>query len=166
VSTAQDRSIEIEPIDMGQIFSPECILTISSREDKAFVLTSLVELLARKGRLPRQNVDGIVSGLLERERLGTTGLGKGLALPHLRSRALREIIAAVGVAPAGVDFKSLDRAPTRLIVLVLSPFEEREKHLEVMGRLATLLSDKTLQYSLQIPRSPNALLRFLGVNNL
>ena len=56
----------------------------------------------------------------------------------------------------------MDGQPTRLIILIVSPFTERQTHGMIMGRLAALLTDKTWQYSVQIPRSPEALFRFLG----
>ncbi len=149
-------------LDLTAIFSPDTIVTIPPGAGKSEVLGSLVESLARAGRLPRESVEAVTAALQERERYGTTGLGKGLALPHLRSRAVPDFAGAIGVAPTGVDFHSLDGLPTRLIVLLLSPFAERAAHVEIMGRLATLLSDKTLQYSVQLPRSPEALFRFLG----
>ena len=57
----------------------------------------------------------------------------------------------------------MDGQPARLIILIISPFAERQPHGQIMGRLATLLSDKTWQYSVQIPRSPEALFRFSGI---
>lgn len=148
--------------DLKSVFSPDCIVTIPRYAEKSEVLSSLVKSLACAGQLPWQSVVGVIEALQERERFGTTGLGNGLALPSLRTRSIVDFAGAVGIAPAGVDFRSLDGLPTRLIILLLSPLDQREKHAEIMTRLATLLSDNTLQYSVQLPRSPEALFRFLG----
>lgn len=162
MTVARHQSIARTPIDLAKVFSPETIVSIPRGTAKLDVLTKLVQSLAHARRVPRENVRHIVDALHARERSATTGLGKGLALPHLRCREVSEFSGAIGVAPAGVDFDSLDRQPTRLIILVLSPFDRRETHTEIMARLAKLLSDKTLQYSVQLPRSPEALFRFLG----
>lgn len=150
------------PLNWSRIVAPECVLTLPGGCGKEKVLTLLVESLAQAGRLESELVPIVVEELLARERIGTTGLGRGLALPHLRSRQVTDFLGAVGLAPAGVEFHSLDGQPTRLIILIVSPFAERETHGEIMGRLATLLTDKTWHYSVQIPRSPEALFRFLG----
>lgn len=162
MNTTQDDSVAETRVDLTSIFSRECIVRVPRFAEKSEVLASLVKSLAQAGRVPWDKVDGITDALMERERYGTTGLGKGLALPHLRSREVADVVGAIGIAPTGIDFNSLDERPTRLIILVLSPFDQREQHLDIMARLAMLLSDKTLQYSMQVPRSPEALFRFLG----
>jgi len=162
MKATENPSIAKPAVDLATVFSRETIVTIPPYAQKSEVLASLVKSLARAEWFPWENAAGIVHALLERERYGTTGLGKGLALPHLRCREIGDFVGAIGVAPNGIDFHSLDGLPTRLIILLLSPFDQRAKHTEVMGRLATLLSDKTLQYSVQLPRSPEALFRFLG----
>jgi mannitol/fructose-specific phosphotransferase system IIA component (Ntr-type) len=156
---------EPEAVDLSAIFSGDTIELIPPRTGKLQVLQQLVGALARMGKVSRESVEPLTEALMERERLGTTGMGKGLALPHLRSPLVNGYVGVVGVAREGIDFESLDGEPTRLVILLLSPFESREGHARIMGRLATLLSDKTLQYSLQVSRTVEALrtlLRFTG----
>lgn len=162
MNALEDHSVADSPVDMAAVFSRESIVTIPRDAEKRQVLGILVKSIARVGRISRESVDGILEALHEREQHSTTGLGKGLALPHLRNREVKDFAGAIGVAPTGVDFDSTDGLPTRLVILLLSPFDQREKHTEIMARLATLLSDKTLQYSVQLPRLPEALFRFLG----
>ncbi len=144
---------------------PDSVVTLPTDAGKGEVLAFMVEALAAKGRLSNELVPAVTAALTRRERLGTTGLGHGFALPHLRRREVTEFTGLIGVAAAGIDFGSLDGLPTRVVILVLSPFERRAQHVEILGRLATIFSDKTLQYSVRIPRSPDALLRLLGIKN-
>lgn len=153
----QNQPVAKLPVDLARVFSRETIIAIPRSAEKSEVLTKLVQSLANAGRFPCASVSSVVEALRARERAGTTGLGKGLALPNLRCREVAESAGAIGVAPAGVDFDSLDGQPTRLILLVLSPFDKREKHAQIMARLAKLLSDKTLQYAVQFPRAPRGL---------
>jgi len=162
MSTPEDGSIARPPADLAVVFPRDTIVTIPADTGKSAVLTRLVKSLEHAGWLPGESVDGVIKALQERERHGTTGLGKGLALPHLRCREMTNFVGAIGIAATGVDFDSLDGLPTRLIILLLSPFEQRARHMEIMGRLARLLSNKTLQYSVQQSRSPEVLFRFLG----
>lgn len=148
-------------IDLRAIFWAECFQTIPTRTDKKTVLHQLVSSLATSKRIAWDGVDDIVNALLERERTGTTAMGNGLALPNLRTQTVDEFMGAVAVAPAGLDFDSLDGQPTRLIILLLSPLEEREVHCELMGRLARLIHNRTLQHSVRDTRSPESLFRIL-----
>jgi len=149
--------------DLLGFLTPERVVAVPANLTKQEVLTLLVTTLADQGQIPSWLVGKFSAALLKRERLGTTGLGRGIALPHWRSSELEDFAGLIGVAREGIDFEALDGLPTRLVILVLSPFGQRERHLAILGRLATLLSDRTLQYSVQFPRSPQALLQFLGI---
>jgi mannitol/fructose-specific phosphotransferase system IIA component (Ntr-type) len=148
--------------DLGSIFTPACVEYFPDGTTKPRALRRLVDSLVRDRRIPADKADSISDALIERERLGTTGMGKGLALPHMRSRNVEVFAGAIGVAPEGIDFNSLDGTPTRLVILLISPFEQRQQHSYLMAKLAMLMSDRTLQYSLQVERTPASLLTFLG----
>ena len=150
-----------ETVPLRSIFSTDCVLTISRDTDKSRAIRQLVERLAATGKLPQSEVDRVVDGLIERERLGTTAVGKGLAIPHLRTGTVGRSVGAIGVAPEGIEFESLDGLPTRLVILLLSPSERRQQHTETLGRIARLFCDGTLQYRVQIPRTAEALFSFL-----
>ena len=152
------------PVSLTVNFSPELVVQMDSGTSKPEALRQLIATLANAGRVDPEHEDALVEILLARERAATTAMGKGLAFPHLRSTLVAGFCGAIGVAPHGIDFDSLDRVPTRLILLTLSPFEARAKHSEILGRLCSLLSDHTLQYSLQTPRPAEELLTFLGLN--
>lgn len=147
---------------LSYVFREDCIIRIAEGSDKSTVLRRLVDVLADSGRTSDAVTEPLAAELMERERVGTTGIGKGLAFPHLRTRLVDDFVGAIGVAPQGVEFASLDGRPAHLIVLLLSPFERREEHHEIMSRLASLLGNGTLQYSLQVPRRPQELFHLLG----
>jgi mannitol/fructose-specific phosphotransferase system IIA component (Ntr-type) len=77
--------------------------------------------------------------LLEREKLGCTGLGNGLAIPHCKLGGLEGVLVAVGIVHSGVDFRSLDGRPVRLILLVLSPADSPAGHLQALARISRLV---------------------------
>jgi mannitol/fructose-specific phosphotransferase system IIA component (Ntr-type) len=151
-----------DKVDLHTIFPPGCVEMIPAETSKSMAIKMLVESLVKSRRLHRTSLGSVVEALIEREKYGTTALGKGLAFPHMRSRGVSEATGVIGYAPWGVNCDSLDGQPTRLILMVLSPFDQAQRHNEIMARIASLMSDKTLQYSLQIRRSPASLRRFLG----
>ena len=77
--------------------------------------------------------------LVEREKLGCTGLGNGIAIPHCKLAALESVLLAVGISRGGVDFHALDGRPVRLIFLVLSPAEAPAGHLQALARISRLV---------------------------
>jgi mannitol/fructose-specific phosphotransferase system IIA component (Ntr-type) len=150
-----------ETLSLRSVFSTDCILTIGRGIDKSSAIRQLVERLGATGKLRQGEIDNVTNALIDRENLGTTGMGKGLAIPHLRTKAVTDPAGAIGIAPEGIDFQSLDGAPTRLVVLLLSPPSRGREHGEILGKIARLLCDRTLQYRVQIPRAPEELFSFL-----
>jgi PTS system fructose-specific IIA component/PTS system nitrogen regulatory IIA component len=152
-----------EAVPLTSVFSADCVQTLAPDADKNSVLRQLVGSLVAAHKVSCEHGETVIAALAEREQLGTTGLGKGIAIPHLRTDAVDECVGAIGVAPEGIDFKSLDGSPTRLVFLVLSPSDRQQEHVAILSRLARLFCDRTLQYWVQIPRTARELFAFLGL---
>lgn len=157
---ASDESIATG-IPLASVFSPECIVQIPGGATKQEVLQQLLRSLTNAGLLSQTEVPTILARLMERERVGSTALGKGLAIPHLRINSVDQFVGAIGLAPDGIDFKSLDGASTKLVLLVLGPYKERERHFELMGRLSAVLRDKTTLWFLQGRRTAEEVFEYL-----
>jgi PTS system nitrogen regulatory IIA component len=101
--------------------------------DRSGVIRELVEVLAAAKRIEPSAVKGIVQSIVTRERTrGTTGFGKGVAVPHVKVEGLAHIVASVGRSSAGIDFGSLDGQPVYSVFLIVSPAEQPEEHLRAM----------------------------------
>ncbi|HEY3169372.1 MAG TPA: PTS sugar transporter subunit IIA [Thermoanaerobaculia bacterium] len=83
--------------------------------------------------------EGLVARLLERERMGSTGLGAGLAIPHCKVRDLSDVVLAVGVSRSGIDFHAADAQPVTLVFLVLSPADAPAVHLQALARISRVI---------------------------
>lgn len=92
--------------------------------------------------------------LLERERLGSTGLGAGIAIPHCKLRELRDVVLAVAMSGPGVDFHSADGIPVSLIFLILSPADMPALHLQALARISRVLRRPGVADRLRVARSP------------
>ena len=113
-----------------------------------------------------ENEHGIERGkvfdsLFARERLGSTGLGQSVAIPHGRIKGLREAIAAVIRVSTPIPFDAPDGQPVRLLVFLLVPEHATEEHLEILSELAELLSDAAIRETLLTGEDPAALHRVL-----
>lgn len=120
--------------------SREGVVADLAGKDKKSVLGELAEALAGTGRVP--SVSAAVQVLLERERLGSTGIGEGIAIPHGKLKELDEVIAAFGRSREGVDFDSMDGAPVHLFFLLLAPESSASAHLKALARISRLLKDR------------------------
>jgi nitrogen PTS system EIIA component len=91
------------------------------------------------------NAEHLVSVLLDRERLGTTAIGEGIAIPHGKLPGLKNVVAVFGRSPQGIDCQSLDGLPTRLFFLLVAPEEAAGVHLKALARVSRLLKDKAFR---------------------
>jgi len=101
--------------------------------DRDAALRELATALAKAGALPESAVDEIVAALIKRERNGSTGFGKGLAVPHVKHAQVKRIAGTIGRSAAGIDFAALDHQPVFTIFLLLSPENEPQQHLQAMN---------------------------------
>lgn len=135
------------------------ILSGSEVTSKKRLLESLGELLAEAAT--GLNADAVFERLLERERLGSTGLGHGIALPHAR---VDDVIAPVGAfiqLRAGVEFDAIDDRPVDLAFALLVPQEADERHLQLLAGLAEMFNQEALRNRLRNARSSAELLATL-----
>ena len=103
------------------------------------VIQELVKSLAGAGALPEDAVEEVVAALIKREENGSTGFGKGVAVPHVKHPKIKKMAGTVGRSAGGVDFAALDHQPVFSIVLLLSPDNQPQQHLQAMNIIFTNL---------------------------
>ncbi len=102
-----------------------------------------------------------LESILKRERRMSTGVGKGVALPHGLSDSVKEVAMVMGISPEGIDFKAVDGALCHILVLLISPASEPDKHLKLLSRITKLLSDGKLRSALMEAGTPEEVLEIL-----
>lgn len=107
--------------------------------DRDGALRELVTSLAAAGALPADTVDEVVAALIKREQNGSTGFGKGVAVPHVKHPKVAKMAGTVGRSAKGIDFAALDNQPVYTIVLLLSPENQPQQHLNAMNIVFTNL---------------------------
>lgn len=128
---------------------------------KEAAIASLLNALAVNGRIPIEREREVLESILQRERVASTGIGNGLAIPHAKSRWADRLGIAVGVSHAGIDFGSIDGQPVRVVVLAVGPPSATAEHLAVMRALATVAKDGKRVQKLAAVRHRRELLAFL-----
>lgn len=109
-------------------------------KNKAEVIEELVEILVKNKRITDKK--NAIKTLLEREELGSTGVGQGVAIPHGKSNTVKELIGALGISKAGINFDALDGERVHLFFLLLAPDGVGGTHLKALARISSLLKDK------------------------
>lgn len=129
-------------MNLGALISPQRIACETQADTKQRVLGLLSELLANAE--PQLRVSDIYASLLQRERAGSTGLGRGVSLPHGRPKGCRQAAGAFIKLARGVDFGAPDRQPADLVFALLVPEHFSDEHLQILACLAEMFSDRAL----------------------
>jgi nitrogen PTS system EIIA component len=128
-------------MNMLQIVRRECVAAGAAAADKAGIIRKIAELCAASPALNGISADEIEKGLLEREALGSTGFGRGIAIPHCRLDDAREFVVGVVSVPEGVEFDSMDGGDVRLLVFIVGPSENSSDHIKVLSTISRILSE-------------------------
>ena len=113
------------------------------------------ELVTPAAKLAGASHDELVRVLLERERLGSTGIGGGIGIPHGKLRGLPSLILGFGLSRQGVDFESMDGRPAHIFFLLLTPEDSAGLHLKLLARLSRLLKNDTFKRRLMEASAPD-----------
>lgn len=122
---------------LGALTRPELIFPDLPAADRAEVLRAFAERVAGQGLV--KSGEELFQRLWEREQLGSTGIGSGVAIPHCKLQGLARGIVAVGMVPEGVDFGAPDGRPVKVLFLVVSPSASPAEHLQVLAAISRWL---------------------------
>ena len=109
--------------------------------DKEDAIRQLVGALAAAKAIPKAKTDAVLKEVVERERSASTGIGRGVGIPHARSAHVKQIVLAIGRIPRGIEFGSVDAERVRLVLLLVSPKEGNDAHLAAMKSIVTIARD-------------------------
>jgi len=141
------------------IVSPGGVVDNLRAETKEGVLREMSEVVAAS--IPSLSAQSLTSILMDRESLGSTGIGDGVAIPHGKVPGLTHLAAVIGRSRAGVQFHSLDGKPAHLFFLVVAPEQSAGMHLKALARISRLLKDTRFRRSLLDARDADDLRRIL-----
>lgn len=113
----------------------DAILPQLKAEGRDPAINEMIDALVEAGACPADLRDELVKLILDREKHGSTGFGKGVAVPHVKHERIEKMAAAVAVSPNGVDFNALDKEPVYSIFLLLSPKDRPDEHLQAMENI-------------------------------
>jgi fructose-specific phosphotransferase system IIA component len=114
--------------------------------DKESAINEIVAMLVKQQKI-KTSIEA-VDTLMQREKLGSTGIGQGVAIPHCRCDIVKEQVAVLAISKGGVEFNSLDGSPVNIIFLLIGPADAAGEHLQTMAKISRILKDKILREAL------------------
>lgn len=119
----------------------QAVTAALTADTKEGVIREMVKSLLDAGKLDPAEHDGIIKAILKREELGSTGIGRGVAVPHTKHASVKKLVGAVAVSHEGVDFDSLDGEKVYLFFMLISPHDRPSDHLRALENVSRQLRD-------------------------
>jgi nitrogen PTS system EIIA component len=141
-------------VKITDFLSRETIVPELASRDKNAALEEMADYLGSTHRL---NKDKVLKVLLERERISTTAIGEGVAIPHGKLNGVERVVGVFARSPEGIDFASLDGAPTHLFFVLVAPENAAADHLKALARISRLLKDEAFRRRLMAGQSSQEL---------
>lgn len=144
---------------LADVIKKEYVIPDLKSGDKNGLLHEMVVYLSDKES--GLDKDKLYKALLEREKLGTTGIGHGVAIPHGKLKGFKKIMVCFGRSMKGVDFSSMDRMPVHLFFLIIAPENSAAAHLKLLACISRLLKNQDFRDKLMKTKSPSEIYRLI-----
>jgi len=149
---------------ISELLTDELINLNLSSKNKEDVFGELADMVHRAKKVSDR--DAFLRSLMKRENLESTGIGKGLAIPHARTDTVEGVVMAFARSERGVDFQSLDKKPAHLIFLIASPEREKSIYIKVLARTSRLLRNDKFRQQLMKASSPEEVIQLIEKNEI
>jgi len=147
---------------LADIIAKEAIIADLQSKDRDGVIKEMVDKLVEAGKLGAKEAPEIIKSIIKREKQGSTGFGKGVAVPHVKHPGSKSLVATIGRSSSGIDFAALDRAPVYIVVLLLSPPENPEEHLQAMETIFRHLQRDNFRKFLRQAQNVNQIIELIN----
>jgi len=147
---------------LGDIIPEGGIIDDLKALDKETVIKEMVQALVKTGRIEESTSGKVIKALMDREELGSTGIGAGVAVPHAKHDSINDLVGAFGRSNKGINFDALDGEPVHILFLLLSSKNASGAHLEALAYISRLVRDEKFVKFLREAKDVAALRELLG----
>jgi fructose-specific phosphotransferase system IIA component len=145
---------------LTQVLQTNCVKVPVEGGDKDAVITELIDLLEASGALMDRDV--ALEAVLTRERIQSTGTGAGIAIPHGKCNAVKEVVMAIGIASEPIEFESIDGQPVKILFLLVSPADQTGPHIQALAAISKLMVNEQFRHKLEQADCADDVYRFLS----
>lgn len=142
---------------LSEILTYQALIPELRADTRDGVVQELLDVLAQADRINPQDQQQILQALIDREANGSTGFGKGVAVPHCQHQAVKKTALAIGCSTGGLDFNALDKEPVYSVLLLLSPANDHDRHLQAMELIFRHLQRASFRKDLRQVNSKEAI---------
>jgi len=146
---------------LSKLFSTKQIIDRLQSNIKNKAIKEIIETLTVQGVLPKEYAQSVYRAVLKREKVGSTGVGKGIAIPHAKIKTLGKTVAALARSKEGLEFNSVDGEKVFLLFFILSPPKDEAQHLEVLRWVSDVARDADYRRFLREAKSREEMLSIL-----
>lgn len=127
-------------MNISDVVCSKAVIAGLESDKRDDVISDLTSALVSAGKIPKSRLSDIVNAIIHREGEASTGIGKGVAVPHVKHKSVKKAVAAIGISRNGIDFSSLDKQPVYTVILLVSPLESR-LHIQAMETIFARLQN-------------------------
>ena len=138
-------------MNLNDLLTKEVVKIPLVGEEKTQIIEEMVDVLHAAGCT--ENRDLVLNAVLDRERVMSTGMGDGIAIPHAKTDGVKNLVAAFGITKQNIDFQSIDDKPVRIVFLLVGPTDQTGPHLKALSRISRLMHRKEFRDQLALARS-------------
>jgi len=146
--------------------SPQAVKIGLEAREKKEAIQEMLKILVSAGALKEKDLPVVLNAVLEREKIGSTGVGQGVAIPHGKTRLVTKEIGALGISHSGINFESLDGEPVNFVFLLLGPEDISGNHLKALARVANLFRDRFFREALRAATTPQEILSIIAKEDI
>ncbi len=137
--------LRVISMKVKKTFPKDCILLDLKSHSKKAVIEEILDRLVSIGRIESAQRDEVLQALMDREEKMSTGMQRGIAIPHCKTTSVEEMVVALAVSREGIDFNSLDGEPSRIFVMTISPTGRTGPHLQFLAEISRVLNGRDVQ---------------------
>jgi len=146
-------------MDLKSVLSRDTVALHLKGQDKEGIIDELLQVAARTGKV--SDLAAARKSVLERERRMSTGMKHGIAIPHGKTDAVKDLVACIGISDAAVDFDALDREDCRIFIMTLSPADKTGPHLQFLAEVSLLFRSEEKRAAILAAKTPEDVLAVL-----
>ncbi|MEO0294142.1 MAG: PTS sugar transporter subunit IIA [candidate division WOR-3 bacterium] len=142
-----------------EFLDEDLVIVIDRAPDKFKMIEKMIDQALKKGIIITR--EPILQKIREREELESTGVIEGIAIPHARTEAVKDLLMVIGIVKEGLDFDSLDGKPVYVVFLIVAPEEAKSKYIQVLARISRMCRQEEFRKALIAANSPSEVISIL-----
>lgn len=148
-------------MDIKKAISTDTVFQDLKSTTKMDVIEEILDLLIAAGRIRKENRAEVLNALLVRENKMSTGMQHGIAIPHAKTDAVEDLVAALAIKQEGIDFDALDGKPSHIFIMTISPLKRTGPHIQFLAEISRKLNQPSIREKLLLAQTKDEILQLL-----